>query len=165
MDARARWLQVRWPTTTTMLELPICLGVIGTMVLVAIHSLDRAEQHLRVVEAVGMAAGPTVMMTEYHAVTGSWPASNAQSGYLDPSVGRIRSILIREGGAVDLTFSSRAGELSGKVVSLRAWEGTDSGLPLAWRCGHSAVPPLRSGAVDLTTLKEDELSSSCRSRR
>jgi hypothetical protein len=165
MDARVRWLQVRWPTTTTMLELPICLCVIGAMVLVAIHSLDRAEQHLRVVEAVGMAAGPTVMMTEYHAVTGTWPKSNEQSGYLDPSVGRLRSIWIREGGAVDLTFSSRAGELSGKIVSFRAWEGTQAGLPVVWSCGHAAVPPLRSTAADQTTLNDDELSSSCRSLR
>jgi hypothetical protein len=29
MDARVRWLQIEWPTTTTMLELPIYLAIMG----------------------------------------------------------------------------------------------------------------------------------------
>jgi hypothetical protein len=165
MDARVRWLQIRWPTTTTMLELPICLGIIGMMALVAAHSFARVQQHLHVLEAVSMAAGPTVMMVEYHAVTGIWPASNAQSGYLDSSMGRLQSALIREGGAVDLTFSSLAGDVAGKVLTFRAWQGTDSGLPVAWSCGHADVPPLATTTGDRTTLSEDELPSNCRDRR
>jgi hypothetical protein len=165
MDARVRWLQVRSPTSTTMLELPICLIVIGAMVLVAIHNFARAQQHLRVLEAVSLSAGPTVMMTEFHAVTGTWPASNEQSGYLSGSMGRLQSAQIREGGAVDLTFSTYAGEVAGKVLTFRAWEGPDSGLPVAWSCGHSGVPPLSTTTVDRTTLSDDELSLTCRSRR
>jgi pilin len=165
MDTRVRWLQIRWPTSTTMLELPICLSVIGAMTLVAFHSFVRAQQHLQVLEAVSMAAGPAVKMMEYRAVTGTWPSSNEQSAYLDASMGRLQSVLIRQGGAVDLTFSSRAGDLAGKVISFRAWEGTDAGLPLAWSCGHADVPLLLTAAADRTTLKDGELSSSCRSRR
>jgi type IV pilus assembly protein PilA len=163
MDARVRWLQIGWPTTTTMLELPICLGIIGAMVLVSIHSFMRMQQHLHVMEAVSMAAGPTVTMMEYHAVTGIWPASNAQAGYLDASM--LQSVLIRAGGALDLTFSSLAGDVAGKVVTFRAWEGTDAGLPVAWSCGHAKMPPLATPTADRTTLSEDELSSNCRGRR
>jgi type IV pilus assembly protein PilA len=165
MDARVRWLQIGWPTTTTMLELPICLGIIGAMVLVGIHSFMRAQQHLQVMEAVSMAAGPTATMMEYHAVTGIWPASNAQAGYLDASMGRLQSVLIREGGAVDLTFSRLAGDVAGKVVTVRAWEGTDAGLPVAWSCGHAKIPLLATTTADRTTLSEDELLSNCRGRR
>jgi Pilin (bacterial filament) len=168
MDARVRWLQVRWPTTTTMLELPIYLGIVGAMALVGAHSFMRAQQHLHVLEAVSMAAGPTVGMMEYRAVTGDWPASNEQVGYSAGSLikgGRLESALIREGGAVDLTFSSSAGDLAGKVLTFRAWEGGDAGLPVAWSCGHAGVPPLAATTVDRTTLSEVELSSTCRGRR
>jgi Pilin (bacterial filament) len=165
MDARVRWLQIRSPTTTTMLELPICLGIIGMMALVAAHSFVRVQQHLQVLEAASMAAGPNVMMMEYHAVTGIWPASNAQSGYSDSSMGRLQSAQIREGGAIDLTFSSLAGDVAGKVLTFRAWQGTDTGLPVAWSCGHAGIPPLAATTGDRTTLSEDELSSNCRDRR
>jgi len=168
MDARVRWLQVRWPTTTTMLELPICLGIMGAMALVGAHSFIRVQQHLHVLEAVSLAAGPTVGMMEYRAVTGDWPASNEQAGYSAGSLmkgGRLESALIRDGGAVDLTFSSRAGDVAGKVLTFRAWEGGDAGLPVAWSCAHAGVPPLATTTVDRTTLSEDELSSTCRGRR
>jgi Pilin (bacterial filament) len=168
MDARARWLQVRWPTTTTMLELPICLAIIGAMALVGAHSFIRVQQHLQLMEAVSMAAGPTVSMMEYRAVTGDWPASNERAGYSARNHmkgGRVESALIRDGGAVDLTFSNRAGEVAGKVITFRAWEGGDAGLPVAWSCGHAGIPPLAATTVDRTTLSEDELSSTCRSRR
>jgi hypothetical protein len=168
MDARVRWLQVRWPTTTTMLELPICLGIMGAMVLVAAHCFKRMQQHLHVLEAVSMAVGPTVSMMEYRAVSREWPASNELAGYFTERLtpgGRLESARIRDGGAVDLTFSSRAGDLGGKALTFRAWVGEDAGLPVAWSCGHASVPPLTATTADLTTLKEDELSSTCRSRR
>lgn len=168
MDARARWLQVRWPTTTTMLELPICLGIIGAMTLVGAHSFIRVQQHLHGLAAAWMAGGPTVSMMEYRAVTGVWPASNEQAGYSSGSFmkgGRLESALIRDGGAVDLTFSSRAGDVAGKVLTFRAWEGGDAGLPVAWSCGHAGASPLAATTVDRTTLSEDELSSTCRGRR
>jgi Pilin (bacterial filament) len=168
MDARVRWLQIRWPTTTTMLELPISLGIIGAMALVAAHSYVRVQQRLYVLDAVSMAAGPTVGMMEYRAVTGEWPASNEQAGYSAESLmkgGQVESALIRNGGAVDLTFSSRAGDVAGKVLTLRAWQAGDAGLPVAWRCGHAGLPPLAATAVDRTTLSEDELLSTCRNQR
>jgi hypothetical protein len=167
MDARVRWLQVGWPTTTTMLELPISLGVIGAMALVAAHSFVRMQQHLHVLEAVSIAGGATVRMMEYRAVTGDWPASNEQAANSASLMqgGRLGSVLIRDGGAVDMTFSSRAGDVAGKVLTFRAWEEGDAGLPVAWSCGHAGVPPLATTTEDRTTLTEDELSSICRSRR
>jgi Pilin (bacterial filament) len=168
MDARVRWLQVRWPTSTTMLELPICLGIMGAMASVGAHSFIRVQQHLQVLEAVSMAGGPTVSAMEYHAVTGEWPAScelaGCSAGSLMPG-GRLESARIRDGGAVDLTFSNRAGDLDGKVLTFRAWVGRDTGLPVVWSCGHASAPPLTARTVDRTTLSEDELSSICRSRR
>jgi Pilin (bacterial filament) len=168
MDARARWLQIRWPTTTTMLELPICLAIVGTMIFVAAHSLVRVRQHLEVVEALSMAVGPTVAMMEYRAVTGEWPASNEQAGYSNGSLmvsGRLESTLIRDGGAADLSFSTRARDMAGKVLTVRAWEGEDAGLPVAWSCGHAGIPPLTTATADRTTLSDQELSSTCRRRR
>ncbi len=168
MDARLRWLRTRLPTTTTMLELPICLAIMGAMALVGVHGFARVQQRMYVLEAVSMAAGPTRSMMEYRAVTGVWPATNEQAGYSTESLvrgGRLESALIRDGGAVDLTFSNRAGDLVAGVVTFRAWAGGDAGLPVAWSCGYATVPPLASAAVDRTTLGEDQLLSTCRGRR
>ena len=168
MDARTRWMQVEWPTTTTMLELPICLAIMGAMALVATHSFVRLQQHLYVLEAVSIMAGPKTAMMEYHAITGNWPVSNEQAGYSAESLmkeGRLRSVLVREGGAVDITFSSRAGDSVGKVLSVRAWQGPSPDLPAAWGCGRASVPSLAAAAADQTTLSDDELPSPCRSHQ
>src|SRR5579859_3394454 len=167
MDARVRWLQVEWPTATTMLELPIYLAIMGAMALVATRNFVHVQQRLHVLDAVSVLAGAKVASMEYHAVTGAWPTSNEQAGYSARSLmiqGRLQSVLIREGGAVDFMFSSGVGGLAGKIISVRAWEGSDAGLPAAWRCGHARVPPLVAASVDRTTLSDDELPSPCRSR-
>jgi hypothetical protein len=167
MDAPVRWLQIEWPTATTMLELPIYLAIMGAMALVATHSFVHVQQRLNVLEAVLVVTGPKVASMEYHAVTGAWPASNEQAGYSPGSLvkmGRLQSVLIREGGAVDFMFSSRAGDLAGKVMSVRAWQGSDAGLPAAWRCGHASASPLVAAPGDRTTLTDDELPSPCRDR-
>ena len=168
MDARIRWMQVAWPTTTTMLELPICLAIMGAMALVATHSFVLLQQRLYVLEVVSIITGPKTAMMEYHAITGNWPVSNEQAGYSAESVmreGRLRSVLIREGGAVDITFSSRAGDSVGKVLSVRAWQGPTPDLPAAWHCGRASVTSLTAAAADQTTLGDDELPSLCRSHR
>jgi Tfp pilus assembly protein PilE len=169
MDARMRWMQVEWPTTTTMLELPICLTIMGAMALVATHSFVQLQQRLYVLEAVSIMTGPKTAMMEYHAMTGNWPVSNEQAGYSAESLmkeGRLRSVLIREGGAVDITFSRRAGDSVDKVLSIRAWQGPSPDLPAAWHCGRRAsVTSLAAAAPDQTTLSDDEIPSPCRSHQ
>jgi Pilin (bacterial filament) len=166
MDARIRWQRLGWPTSTTMLELPICLTVMGAMALVATHSFARVRQHLLVLEAVSLVSGPRTAMMEYHAVVGAWPVSNDQAGYSASSLvatSRLRSVQIREGGSVDVTFSRRAGtNLDGQVLTVRAWQGTASDLPASWRCGRSGAPALAATALDHTTLANNELPSPCR---
>jgi hypothetical protein len=150
-----------------MLELSVCLGVIGAMALAGAHNFMHLQRQLHVLEAVSMSTGPIVAMMEYRAVTGKWPASSEQAGYSARSVmkgGRLESALIRDGGAVDLTYSSRAGDVAGKTLSFRAWQGADAGLPVVWSCGHAGAPPLAAKTADRTTLAEDELASTCRGR-
>jgi type II secretory pathway pseudopilin PulG len=165
MDSRMRWMQVAWPTSTTMLELPISLAIMGIMALVATYGFQRALERLNVLEAVSIAPGPEITMTEYHAVNGSWPVSNQQAGYSAESLtkeGRLRSVEIREGGAVDVKFSKRVGILDNQTLSVRAWQGPTPDLPIVWRCGHSDVTPLAPTSEDKTTLGDEELPSPCR---
>lgn len=167
MDARVRRLQIEWPTATTMLELPIYLAIVGAMALAATHGFVHVQQGLNVLEVVSLATGPRVASMEYHAVTGAWPASNEQAGYSAGSLmtqGRLQSVLIREGGALDFMFSSGTGGLAGKVISVRAWEGPEAGLPVAWLCGRARVPPLVAVSMDRTTPGDDELPLPCRRR-
>jgi hypothetical protein len=168
MESRIRWMQVEWPSTTTMLELPICLAVMGAMALVATQSFVRLQRHLYALEAVSIVTGLKTDMMEYHAVSGTWPTSNEQAGYSTESLmktGRLSLVQIREGGAVDVTFSGRAGDAAGKVLSVRAWQGPSSDQPVAWRCGHASVALMDVAAADQTTLSDNEIPSPCRGRQ
>jgi type II secretory pathway pseudopilin PulG len=168
MDARMRWMQVAWPTSTTMLELPICVTIMGVMATVAAYGFERAQERVRVLEVLSIVAGPETSMIEYHAVNGTWPVSNQEAGYSSEPLtknSRLRSVEIREGGAVDIKFSNRVGVLANQTLSIRAWQGLSADLPTAWRCGHSGVPPLAPAAADKTTLGDNELPSPCRSHQ
>jgi type II secretory pathway pseudopilin PulG len=159
MDVRVRWLQLQKPVTTTMLELLVCLGVMGAMIAVAAHSMYRVQQHLRVLEAVFLMSGPKIAMMEYRAVTGIWPSPYAGQDSVLPTE------TLREGGAVDYTLSARANDLAGKVLTIRAWQGAGAGdVPVAWLCGRARAAPLIAAGDDRTTLRDDELPSPCRAR-
>jgi hypothetical protein len=106
MDVRVRWLQIERPTSTTMLELLVCLSVMGVMILAAVRSWHRAWQHLDVMEAVSVMTGPKIALMEYRAVTGIWPTSNERAAYSAPEIARgsrLSAEAIRDGGAVDRT--------------------------------------------------------------
>jgi len=170
MNTRIRWLQTEWPTSTTMLEIPIYLLVLGAMGLVAIYSYVYAQRHLHVMEALSVIAGPRVTMMEFRAVTGAWPSSNTQAGFSDASFSgrdrdlyRLNSVQIREGGAIDFAFGR--GALKPKVLSIRAWEGLSPGLPIEWTCGHALSLPGTTATADQTTLSDEDLPSPCRAHK
>ena len=167
MDAPARWLRVEWPMTTMMLELLLASSIAGAMVLVAIQSNRHLQQRVQMLDGLSLGAGPKVAMMEYRAMTGMWPLSNEAAGYIAAPArgqGRVRSMSIRANGAVDITFSNYAAEMEGKILTLRAWQGLDPGLPVAWSCGRSSAAPLTPHATDRTTLRDDQLLSPCRGR-
>jgi Pilin (bacterial filament) len=170
MNAYLRWLRTQWPTSTTMLEIPIYLLVVGAMWLVTIYSYVYAQRHVHVMEALSVMTGPRVTMMEFRAVTGAWPRSNAEAGFSDAmfkggerGLYRVNSIEIREGGAMDVGFAR--GALKGKILSIRAREGQSSGLPIEWICGHALPLPGTIAATDQTTLSDDDLPSPCRAHK
>ena len=169
MDVRVRWLLIDKPASTAMIELLVCLSVVGAMILVAARSWQHARPRFDVMDAVAIMTAPKLAMMEYRAVTGTWPASNQLAGYSSPEAmqwGRIGSVAIRDGGAVDFTLFGGAPVNSGKVVTIRAWQGPGAGAaPVAWLCGHArAALPTTADSDDRTTLRDDELPSPCRGR-
>lgn len=150
-----------------MLEIPVCLLVLGAMGLVAIYNYVYAERRLHIMEALSVMAGPRVTMMEFRAVTGAWPSSNTQAGFSDAMFSgrerdlyRLNSVQIREGGAIDFAFGP--GALKPKVLSIRAWEGRSPGLPIEWSCGRAPSLPGTTATVDQTTLSDEDLPSPCR---
>jgi type IV pilus assembly protein PilA len=168
MDVRVRWLRLENAADTTMLELLVCLGVMGAMIWVAAHGMHRVSQHLYVLEAVFLMSGPRVAMMEYRAVTGSWPSSNERAAFSTPSAEKANprtTGVMRDGGALDYTMPDRANDLAGKVLSIRAWQSPGVGeTPVAWLCGHARAMPMSAASVDRTTLSDAELPSPCRTR-
>jgi type II secretory pathway pseudopilin PulG len=165
LDTLARWRHIESLTLTAMLELPLCLAVMGAMLAVGAHSFVRAQQHVLVTEALTLMAGAKIAMLEYRAVTGDWPLSNEQAAY-DPHLakdGRLSSVMLRAGGAADVTFSPRMPGLAGKVLTFRAWQVAAAADPVtSWPCGQARATPLVASSEDRTTLNDDELPSPCR---
>jgi type IV pilus assembly protein PilA len=168
MDVRVRWVRLLKPTSTTMLELLVCLAVMGAMISVAAHSMHRVQQHLRVLEVVFLMSGPKIAMMEYRAITGIWPSSNERASFSSPYAGQESvppTETLREGGTVDYILSAHANDLAGKVLTIRAWQGAGGGdVPVAWLCGRARAAPLIAADDDRTTLGDDELPSPCRAR-
>jgi type IV pilus assembly protein PilA len=163
MNARARWLPIESTTLTELAELPVVIAIVAAMLAVGVHSFARARQHAHVMETMTLVSGAKVAMVEYLAVTGTWPSSNEQAGYFDRSSEHsvwLSSVTIRPAGAVDFVFSARDDELSGKVLSFRAWSSAD-GSPIAWVCGRGAAASLVTASADRTTLRDDQLPSPC----
>jgi hypothetical protein len=170
MNVRERWLRLGNQAPTNLLELAVCLCIFVAMTGVAAHTVGRVEQHVRVLEAVSLASGSRIAMMETHAVTGEWRASSLDllSGKGGNFIGRMRLELkaMREGGAIDYQFSDRAGDLSGRVLTFRAWQAPGTGeSPVAWLCGHASAVAMTAASDDRTTLSEVELPSPCRARK
>src|SRR5258706_688339 len=166
MTHRALRLRADWPSVTTIIELPVCLLVIGALSLVGVNGFLTTRHRLQGVEAILLAGRPIAAMTEYHAVTGVWPASNEQASYVltgGESGRRVQTIGIRAGGAADVTFSDLAGALARRRISFRAWQSADAALPIVWRCGRAPAPAGFEAAPDGTTVAASDLPSACRS--
>jgi type II secretory pathway pseudopilin PulG len=168
VDTSIHRLQGASLAPTAMLELAVCLAVMGIMIAVGVRSLVRAEQHLRILEAVFFMAAPKYAMMEYRAVHGVWPASNDAAAYdlRLANYARLSSVTIRPGGAADFVFSNRIPALANKRLTIRAGQASAaSNLPSVWLCGHADAMPPVTASDDRTTIKDDELPSPCRARR
>jgi hypothetical protein len=137
------------------LELLICTAIALAMLSIALRSNRKAEQHVRVLEAISISLDARTEMMEYRAVNGVWPTS-----VLSPT--QVQGIRVRPNGAVDLTLSM-AGQFGEKrVVTIRAAENpAGKDLPIAWICGHARFLPLHPPADDATTFNDSELPSPC----
>lgn len=164
MNVRERWLRLGNQVPTTLLELPVCLCIFVAMTAVAANSMERAEQHLRALEAVFLMSPSKIAMMESHAVTGEWHPSNEPAQQIKR--GRLGAIAMREGGAIDYEFPDRAGGIAGRVLTFRAWQGPGAGeTPVAWLCGHASAMYMTAASGDRTTVSDVELPSPCRARK
>jgi len=165
MDVRVLWLSDRQPEPA-LLELLVCSGIIGAMIGVALHGMHHLWERLHVLEAVSLATSPEIDMTEYRAVTGTWPVANERATIPAPGAGMglwVATEVLRGNGAVDFEFSARADGLAGKTLTIRAWHGADAGdVPTVWLCGHARGASMIAAGEDRTTLGDDELPSPCR---
>jgi hypothetical protein len=165
MNVRERWLRLGRQAPTTLLELAVCLCIFVAMTGVAAHTVGRVEQHLRGLEAIAMMSAAKIAMTETHAVTGEWQTPNEPAQKIERG-SRLGVTGMREGGAIDYEFPDQAGDLSGRVLTLRAWQGPGAGeTPVAWLCGHASAMAMTAASEDRTTLSDVELPSPCRARR
>lgn len=166
MDARARRMQSERRSLDTLIELPICLLVIGFLAVVALDSFAGLRLHLRGMSPITLSKAPTIAATEYRASTGRWPSSNEEAGFPPPSfelASRLQTVSIRGDGAVDYVFSDAVPALANRTLSFRAWQSSDPSAPIVWRCGRSRAPAPMLAGQDLTTVADRNLLLACRS--
>ncbi len=153
MNVSERWLRLGKQVPTTLLELAVCLCIFVAMTAVAVHSMGRAQQHLHVLDAVFLMSSSEIAMMETHAVTGEWPPSSEPPQQMMHG-SRLGVTAMRGGGAIDYAFPDRTGDISGRILTFRAWQGPGAGeTPVAWLCGHAGAKFCVLSATSTSTLR------------
>ncbi len=122
----------------------VVVGIIAILALMTIPSfLDQVIRN-QIAEALPLADIAKKPVAASWAVAHALPADNASIGLPVPEkvVNNYISALTVEGGAIHITFGNRANNsIKGRILTLRPAIVADAPIvPVAWVCGHAAVP-------------------------
>ncbi len=128
----------------SLLEVMIAIAIVGILATLAIPVLFTPLVRDQVVAAAPLADLAKKPIAAAWAATQSFPANNAAAGL--PAAEKmvnnyVSGVAIRD-GVIEITFGNSAHkEIHGKVLSIRPAVIADSPvIPVAWVCGHAAVP-------------------------
>jgi type IV pilus assembly protein PilA len=157
----------RRPAGFTLMELMAVVAVIAILALMAVPSLLQRMARQQVSEALAIADIAKEPIAAAWKAHQPLPADNAAAGL--PSADKIVSNYVAglqvDHGAIHLTFGNSAnGSLKGRMLTLRPAVVEDAPVvPVAWVCGHAAVPrKMTAQGENRTDLDKALLPLPCR---
>lgn len=137
----------------TMMEILVAVAILGILATLAVPSFHNSIVRDQIVKAVPLAELAKKPVEVAWLATQTLPADNAAAGLpaADKIVNNhIRSVAVHD-GAIRITFGNNASPtIAGRILTLRPAVVEDAPVvPVAWVCGHAAVP-------DQMTVKGDD---------
>ena len=128
----------------TMLEMLAVVAVVAALATLALPSFQAGVVRRQVLDAAPLVDVAKLPVATAWAATQVLPADNAAAGLPAPDrmVGNHVSAVTVENGAIHVTFGNGAhGILAGRILTFRPAVVEDAPVvPVAWVCGHAAVP-------------------------
>ncbi len=151
----------------TMMEILVAVAIVAILATLAVPSMHNSIVRDEIVKAAPLADLAKKPIAAMWAATGEFPANNAAAG-LPPAdkivSNHVTSVAVHD-GAIRITFGNNAhGTIAGKVLTLRPAVVEDTPVvPVAWVCGHAAVPAkMTVMGVDVTDIPTAMLPFNCR---
>lgn len=145
----------------TLLELTTSLAIIGILAAVAIPSYSDYLKRAIVSEGLVLAGKLQVMIADYYAYKGSFPANNAALHLVESpnGAGKYVQNLYVEDGAIHIVFSEK---LKSVVLTLRPSMVQDTSPQIIWTCGYRhPVENAKLFGQNKTNIKREYLPFAC----
>lgn len=145
----------------TFLELTTSLAVIGTLAAVAIPSYSNYLKRANISEGLVLATKLQVMIADYYAYKGKFPANNATLHLVESPDGAGKSVqnLYVEEGAIHIVFNDK---LKSAVLTLRPSMVQETSPQIIWTCGYRhPVENTKVFGQNKTDIKREYLPIVC----
>jgi type IV pilus assembly protein PilA len=151
----------------TLIEMMVVVGIVAILALIMVPAYVERIVRNQIVEALPLADIAKKPVAAAWSGLHVLPPDNASIGLPVPEKvvsNHVRSLVV-EGGAIHITFGNNAhGQIRGRILSLRPAVVTDAPVvPVAWVCGHAAVPDeMTAQGENRTTVPANYLPAGCR---
>lgn len=123
----------------TLIELLIVVAIIGVLSAVAIPQYQNYTARAQMTEALNLASGLKLAVTESYSSTGDWPTDNAAAGVdvKENIKGNYVSEVSISDGEITATLGGDevASQIDGKILKL---DPNDEGGSISWECRSDA---------------------------
>ena len=149
----------------TLIELMIVVAIIGILAAIAIPAYSNYTIRAQVTEGLTLADSWKTAVTEYYANTGVVPATQANLGGLNTSVGKYESSIGVTNGTVVVTYGTTQAnpKLTG-ILYITPY--TNANNDVLWQCGSAPMPTASATAIGTylaPTVPLQYLPTSCHS--
>jgi len=151
----------------SMIEIMVAIAIVAILATLAIPSFQGSVVRDQIVSAMPLADIAKKPVALSWAVHQTLPADNAAAGLPAPGkiVNNYISAVAVEDGAIQITFGNNVNSgIAGKILTLRPAVVDDTPVvPVAWVCGHAAVPGnMTAKGENRTTIPSGYLPVNCR---
>lgn len=148
----------------TLLELSISLSIIGILAGVAIPAYSNYLKRAIVSEGLVLASQLQIMVADYYAYKGTFPATNAALHLVESpnGAGKYVKILNVEDGAIHIVFIVFKDQLENAILTLRPSLVQETSPQIIWTCGYRhPIENTKLFGQNRTNIKREYLPLVC----